>query len=186
MPEQKQLLVTGASGYLGRHLLASARNQGWRVTGTYNTTAARSLDVGQVALRLQDDEAAIERMIRSVSPDAIIHTAALNPGSNAEEMLRINGKGSGRIAAAAARIGARMIHVSSDVVHDGTRAPYRCDAKPSARDPYGRSKALAEELVIAAYPEACIVRTSLIYSLEEVDRSTATFARRLAFEFAWN
>jgi len=180
MAEQKHLLITGASGYLGRHLFVRAQELGWRVTGTFNTTPDRVPGTARAVLDLLDDESAIEATIRSISPTAIIHTAALNPGTNAEDMLRVNGAGSGRVAAAARRIGARLVHVSSDVVHDGTRAPYRTDAAPTATDPYGHSKALAEAAVSRAHPHACIVRTSLIYAFEELDRGTATFARRLA------
>lgn len=180
MAERNHLLVTGASGYLGRQLCARAEESGWRVTGTFNSAKKPPPDIECIPLRLEENETVIEEILRSVSPDAIIHAAALNPAGDPDQMARVNGVGSGRVAAAAARIGARLVYVSSDVVHDGTDAPYGIDASPTARDPYGRSKALGEAAVARADPDACIVRTSLIYSLDAMDRGTASFAQRLA------
>ena len=55
------------------------------------------------------------------------------------------------------------IHLSSDVVFDGTRGRYREEDEPAPVNSYGRSKAEAERLVAGAHPEATVVRTSLIY-----------------------
>ncbi|MCE7939605.1 MAG: aminotransferase class I/II-fold pyridoxal phosphate-dependent enzyme [Chloroflexi bacterium CFX6] len=66
------------------------------------------------------------------------------------------------------------------VVFDGRLAPYADGATPSPVNAYGRAKAAAEAAVAAAHPGAAIVRTSLIYGLAEIDRSTAGFAARLA------
>jgi len=65
------------------------------------------------------------------------------------------------------------------MVHDGTRAPYPVDASPNPITPYGHSKAAAETAVANKKPDAVIVRTSLIYGLDEMDRGTAGFVQRL-------
>ncbi len=94
-------------------------------------------------------------------------------------MEAVNVEGSRRMAAAAAEVRARWIHVSTDVVHDGRRAPYADDAEPTPVGAYPRSKADAERAVLEVLPEAVIVRTSLIYGLQEIDHGTRSFAERL-------
>ena len=64
-------------------------------------------------------------------------------------------------------------------MHDGTAAPYADDAPPTPVGPYARSKAEAEAVVAGLLPGAAIVRTSLIYGLDRVDRSTGGFLERL-------
>ncbi|MCG8460435.1 MAG: sugar nucleotide-binding protein, partial [Holophagales bacterium] len=88
--------------------------------------------------------------------------------------------GSRSVSRAAAELQAALVHVSTDVVHDGRRAPYADDARPTPLFPYARSKAEAEDAVLAEHPRAAIVRTSLIYGLHTMDRGTADFAARLA------
>jgi dTDP-4-dehydrorhamnose reductase len=77
----------------------------------------------------------------------------------------VNAAGSAVVAAAAAQV--RLVHLSTDVVFDGTRGRYREEDEPSPVNAYGRSKLEAERLVAAAHPGATIVRTSLIYGGSE-------------------
>jgi dTDP-4-dehydrorhamnose reductase len=175
------LLVTGASGYLGRRvaLRGAARGDVGRLQAGYS----RSLDrvvAGEPLKVSLDSGSKLEVVIREAAPTAIIHTAAINPGGDPARMGEVNRDGSRRVAEIAREIGARLVHVSSDVVHDGTGAPYGDADPPSARRGYGRSKAEAEDAVLRAHPGAVVVRTSLIYGLEEIDRGTEGFADRLA------
>jgi dTDP-4-dehydrorhamnose reductase len=174
----KRLLVTGGSGYLGQHLTRRAAE-----TFELYTTYHRHLDdirAGQpVALDLTRREEVLQ-LITELRPQAIIHAAAINPGSGSDEEMQIaNAGGSRYVAEGAVAVGARLIHVSTDVVHDGQHAPYADDAPPAPLNGYGRSKAVAEAAVSAVDPQAAIVRTSLIYGLEEMDRGTAGFVERL-------
>jgi dTDP-4-dehydrorhamnose reductase len=77
------------------------------------------------------------------------------------------------LAVAARAVGARLVHVSSDLVFDGEHAPYPDEAPPSPIMDYGRAKAQAEAVVAAIDPGAAIVRPSLIWALEPLDRQTA-------------
>jgi dTDP-4-dehydrorhamnose reductase len=87
----------------------------------------------------------------------VIHTAY----RQVEDAWSINAEGSAVIAAAARDV--RLVHLSSDIVFDGTAGRYREDDPVSPVHAYGRSKAEAERLVAELHPEAAIVRTSLIY-----------------------
>lgn len=154
------LLVTGGSGYLGDWVVRLACDE-WDVTTTYLSHAVgepgadwRHLDVR--------DEAAVVALVGEVRPHVIVHTASLNPGRG-DDFKAVNADGSGNIARAAARVGARLIHLSTDMLFDGQKGNYVEEDLPNPITLYGRSKALAEEQVHISGAEAVIVRTSLIY-----------------------
>jgi dTDP-4-dehydrorhamnose reductase len=150
------ILVTGASGYLGRELLAQARAAGRDATGTHltNATADVSLDVC--------DRAAVDDLMARVRPGAVVHTAYVQDG---DRMRKVNVDGAAHVAAAAARHGARLIHLSTDLVFDGELArPYREDDRPGPVNEYGASKLDGERAVLGTHGYALVVRTSLIYA----------------------
>jgi len=101
------------------------------------------------------DAEAMRRAVEGV--DAVIHT----PYRQGEGEWETNVEGSAAVAAAAG--GRRLVHLSSDVVFDGTRGRYREDDEPSPVNSYGRSKAEAERRVRELHDEAVLARTSLIY-----------------------
>jgi dTDP-4-dehydrorhamnose reductase len=67
------------------------------------------------------------------------------------------------VAGAASEAGARLVHLSTDLVFDGRKGRYREEDVPAPVNDYGRSKAEAERRVAGAHPGATIARTSLIY-----------------------
>lgn len=139
-----RLHVTGASGYLGAELV--------RVSGASGE---------RVEIR---NAAAVEALFRRLRPDAIVHTAYRQDGEGARE---ITVAGAANVARAAAAVGARLVHLSTDVVFDGRLGrAYREDDQLSPVTEYGRAKAEAEARVLDAHPGALLVRTSLIYGGE--------------------
>jgi dTDP-4-dehydrorhamnose reductase len=169
-----RILVTGGSGYLGEWVVRLARSH-WDVTATYlNRPVDREEDEPGVTWHRLDvrDGAAVGDLVHQVRPAVIVHTAALNPGQGTG-FEATNAAGSRHVARAAAACGARLIHVSTDVVFDGERGNYVEEDPPAPITPYGRSKALAEAEVRASGAEALIVRTSLIYGWRpRPDRNT--------------
>jgi dTDP-4-dehydrorhamnose reductase len=154
-----RLFVTGLGGYLGRAIAAAAHAHGHGVAGTVRTSpappAARAFEIDV------RDEAALDAALAETRPDAVLHTAYVQHGDG---MHAINVDGSAAVARAARRAGARLVHVSSDVVFAGDlgRAVREEDPVAPVTD-YGRSKADAEAAVRAADAGAVLVRTSLIY-----------------------
>lgn len=155
-----RLLVTGASGFLGAAVMRQAGAR-FDVLGTYLTRAC----AGAVALDIRDDDA-VRRLCREFQPQAIVHTAYEK--SSTDVIIA----GSARIAEAAARHGARLAHLSTDVIFDGKRGRYGENDAPAPLLPYGAAKLAAEGAVRAACPAAVLVRTSLIYGRDGTDASS--------------
>lgn len=167
MATRPVVAVTGATGYLGTRLVSLLGEQ------------AHVEPIGRAQGVDLTDRVALHAALREVEPDAVIHTAAANPGRPPEQFDPVNRIGTMAVAEACAARRVRLVHVSTDVVFDGRHGPYDDDAATSPINEYGRSKAAAEEAVAGLCPNAAIVRTSLIYGTHAIDRSTAGFAERL-------
>lgn len=156
-----KLLITGGSGYLGGELIRQALDHGtWDITATYASNQCELAGVRFLPLDLRNHEAT-SALIREVTPDVIIHTAYVQ---REPDLQAITAEGAGHVARAARDSGARLIHMSSDALFDGERSgSYTEDDVPSPITAYGEAKAAAERLVASFYPDALIVRTSLIY-----------------------
>jgi dTDP-4-dehydrorhamnose reductase len=102
------------------------------------------------------DRSAVSALISSVCPTVVVNTAYV------ASQWAPTADGAASVALAAARVGARLVHVSSDAVHGGRPTPYPDDAAPSPVNPYGAAKAAAETAVAALDPAALMIRTSLI------------------------
>jgi dTDP-4-dehydrorhamnose reductase len=84
-------------------------------------------------------------------------------GEGRERAFDINGAAVGHVAAAAERAGARLLHVSTDYVFDGTaREPYREDSPTAPLSVYGQSKLDGERRALT-HPRALVVRTSWLF-----------------------
>jgi dTDP-4-dehydrorhamnose reductase len=145
----RRLFITGLAGLLGGEL--AARAEGWSVAGS---VFQRPGPPGVEAVRLDvRDEDAVRAALRDA--DVVVHTAYRQD----DESITVDG--ADVVARCAPR---RLIHLSSDVIFSGALGrPLREDDPVDPVTDYGRWKARAEELVLAARPDALAVRTSLIY-----------------------
>lgn len=153
-----RVLVTGASGMLGRDLVRTFQSDGWSVD------AATHAD-----LDITDAAACRERVAHAdLVINAAAYTAVDAAESHEEEAFATNAWGAGTIASAAERAGARLVHISTDYVFDGTRNdPYPESAALSPIQAYGRSKAEGERQVLAAHPEGTIIlRSAWLYGAQ--------------------
>jgi len=118
---------------------------------------------------LLEDRAAVLAGLRAARPDVVINAAAYTAVDRAEAeealALAINGEGAGHVAEAADRIGAPLLHLSTDYVFDGTLArPYREEDPTGPQSAYGRSKLLGERLAAERCADSVIVRTAWLFS----------------------
>lgn len=167
-----RILITGGSSYLGQQLVPQAKAAGHTVHYTFYQNNPTLPGTGyQLDIR---DETAVRTLIFSLQPEIIIHLI----GSTAAMAVAIR-QGTGNVLWAAREIGARLIHLSTDAIFSGEAAPYDETAVPDPMTPYGRAKADAEAIV-QQHPNSVIIRTSLIYGLEQMDHGTRWMASALA------
>ncbi len=151
------VLVTGATGQLGRAVVASA--------------AARGVDVygcSHDALPVEDRDA-VQRVFDAQRPTTVLHCGAWTDVDGCERdperAERVNGGGTAHLVDACAERGAGLIYVSTDFVFDGAaRSPYPPEHDPRPLSAYGRSKLSGERAVLErAAPRHCVVRTSWVF-----------------------
>ena len=103
------------------------------------------------------DADAVLALFRDTRPDVVMHTAYRQDGDGATEVVV---EGSANVAHAATAVGARLIHLSTDVDCDGRKGrAYVEEDAPAPCTTYGRAKAAAEVRVVEAAPDRSIVRT---------------------------
>lgn len=161
-----RVLIAGGVGLLGHALLASAPS-GLELRATYHerqpepewSARFRPMDVC--------DEPGVMAAIEEFRPDVVIHAASIGSVDLAERepdrVRRVNIGGLQVVMRACARVGARLIFISSNAVFDGRHPPYDEHAPRSAANEYGRLKIEAEELVESSGLPNAIVRPILMY-----------------------
>jgi dTDP-4-dehydrorhamnose reductase len=152
------VLITGAAGQLGREL------QETLPAGV----EASAYDAG--ALDVTRPEA-VQAVLESERPAVIINAAAFTAVDQAEaepdRARAVNALGAAHVAKAARQLGARMLHLSTDYVFDGTHPrPYTPDDRPNPVSVYGRTKLEGErEVARICEGQALIVRTAWLYGV---------------------
>ncbi|MGK2877375.1 MAG: dTDP-4-dehydrorhamnose reductase [Solirubrobacterales bacterium] len=153
-----KILITGAGGMLGHDTAAAA-----------NAVHHEVAEYTRAQLDITSPNAVLEVFEREL-PAVVINCAAWTDVDGAEsneiDTYLVNESGAGNVSAAAAAIGARIIHISTDYVFDGSkREPYVESDKVGAIGVYGESKLAGERAVIAANPRHLIVRTSWLFGM---------------------
>jgi dTDP-4-dehydrorhamnose reductase len=153
---QRQLLVTGATGTLGRAFgrLCAARGLAHRLT------TRAELDLS--------DPGSIARVLEEPAPWAVVNAAGYVRVDDAEvevdACMAANRDGAAALTEGCGARGIPLVTFSTDLVFDGAKdAPYVETDRVAPLNVYGRSKAEAEQLVLAARGDALVVRTSAFF-----------------------
>ncbi|KAG2210976.1 hypothetical protein INT47_000136 [Mucor saturninus] len=167
-----KVIVTGASGLLGRPTVREFKNAGCEVIGT---AYSRAKD-GLVKLDLTDS-AAVENFVDEFQPDVVVHCAAERRPDVAEQdhdgVLRLNVETPKALGRICKKRGIMLIYISTDYVFDGTAPPYEVDDKPNPLQFYGETKLGGEEAIKSEYPEAVILRVPILYGPTEYNGESA-------------
>jgi dTDP-4-dehydrorhamnose reductase len=152
-----RILLTGKTGQVGYELERRLQGLGEII----------ALGRGQMDLR---DLNQLREVIRAVKPALIINPAAYTAVDKAESepgiAMRVNAEAPAVMAAEARRLGAAMIHYSTDYVLDGTKTtPYTEEDPPNPKSVYGRTKLAGEHAIQAAGIPYLILRTSWVYGI---------------------
>ena len=161
-----KVLITGGSGLLGSYAATQAAKAGWETWATYSGHPVEIPGCRMVQLDIRDP-AQVDKALAEIKPDAVIHSAALVRPDECEvrrrETFEVNVLGTYNVIAASEKIGAHLVHVSTDLVFNGEHNPYKPDDPLSPPNYYGLSKAAAEAAVYAAGVPWAIVRTTTLY-----------------------
>lgn len=154
----KKILVTGANGQLGQCLQ--------HISDSYTQYEFVFADKTTMPL---DNQSKMAAYINDIEPDIIINTAAYTAVDKAESESElafvINADAIGFLGELAAEKNIRLIHISTDYVFNGEgQSPYLENHPTAPINVYGASKLKGEQLLLAANPQACIIRTSWVYS----------------------
>lgn len=151
-----RILVTGASGQLGYDVERELERRGIEHLGT----SSRELDI--------TDRAAVEHLMQSYRPDAVIHCAAYTKVDLAEDeperCWAVNADGTRNLAAACRKTGAKLLYISTDYVFPGTgERSYETGDPTGPVNTYGRSKLAGELAVQSLLEKYFIVRISWVF-----------------------
>ncbi len=158
MKPKLRIAVTGIKGQVARAIAEAAVTAGDIV----------ALPLGRPDFDLSRPES-IPFAIKAARPDVIINTAAYTAVDDAERnedlAFAVNARGAGVVSAAAASIGAPLIHISTDYVFSGDKSgAYVEEDATEPRSAYGRTKLAGEVAVLEANPRSIVLRTSWVYA----------------------
>ncbi|MBF0237559.1 MAG: NAD(P)-dependent oxidoreductase [SAR324 cluster bacterium] len=160
-----RLLITGASGFLGWNLCQQLKHQ-FEIIGTCHQHPMRMHGIFTVPINLAQ-LGDLQHFFEDIRPDAVIHTAAYSQPNFCEthrnETDPLNVMVPGRLADLCAHRKIPLVFTSSDMVFDGNHPPYDEESTVNPINYYGTQKALAEQKVMAHYPEAVICRMPLMF-----------------------
>ncbi|ALP62199.1 dTDP-4-dehydrorhamnose reductase [Paraburkholderia caribensis] len=151
----RTILVTGVNGQVGFELARSLQGLG-RVV---------AVDRSVVDLSNPDQ---LRAAVREIRPDLIVNPAAYTAVDKAEAefdlAMRINGQAPGILAEEAKKLGAALIHYSTDYVFNGDKlGSYLEDDATDPQNAYGRTKLAGEQAVAATGVDHAVFRTSWVY-----------------------
>ena len=162
-----RVLITGCNGLLGQKLIKQAPNN-VKILGVdlhsepFLTSEQFSFENLDITKRPK-----VIELVRRFEPEWIVNTAALTDVDacevEKEKCWRLNVEAVGHLVRAAAKIGARVLQLSSDYVFDGKKGPYSEEENPNPICYYGKSKLASENILRMADSKHVIARTAVLY-----------------------
>ncbi len=172
----KKLLITGASGLLGRSLVKHCASR-FNVTGTYLNREFKPDNCRLYKLDLTDN-AELENLLDQIRPAVVIHTGGISSieycEKHQQEAEEVNYRATAQLAAFCTQRGIRLVYLSTDMVFDGEKGDYSETDNPSPINHYGQTKFLAEKAIGEICENYAIARINLVYGHGEAVKKTIT------------
>jgi len=170
----RPILIFGASGLLGTHLVRRLAEQGrFPVAIAHNRKAQFPVGVPAYRTPITEPEV-VRKTMHRYHPAAVINCAAFTDVDGCERdpglAARVNTLGAENIARAAKEVGARLVQLSTDYVFDGTAGPGDENARPHPINVYGKTKHDAETGVRNADPQSLVIRAASFIGKGPQDR----------------
>lgn len=166
-----KVLLTGASGFLGRHLLDAAPPAAHILAQSRRALSLPAIQALPFDLTSENWQSHLPTDV-----DVVIHTAAESNPNRCEQhpaiAEAINYQATIRLADFARDIGARFIFTATDLIFDGEKGNYNELDKPAPVNFYGKTKLRAEEYLLRNHPDAVSIRCALIFGKPHDDRMT--------------
>ena len=148
-----KILLTGASGLLGNAYAEAASRRGHTITALYNTRKPIAHGIKQCIQADAQELEKITTLILEWWPDVIVNCAAISSpaevDANPELAEKINVALPRHLSQLSTHLGARFLHISTDMVFDGrSREPYRSTDMPCPQNLYGQTKLMAEREIL--------------------------------------
>lgn len=168
MSAQRNVLITGAAGFVAGHVARALAASGFRVAGLDRVAAPAGAPFAEFCRCDLLDERALAELSAGRAFDAVVHLAGALPGAVARgELFAINAGGTSAVLERFARPGGHVVLFSSGLVYGKQPAPFHEAMACAPVVPYGQSKLAAEALVDgwarATRAAATVLRPSVIY-----------------------
>jgi dTDP-4-dehydrorhamnose reductase len=174
-----KVFVTGVGGQLGHDVMNELAKRGYQGTGSDLAPVCSGVADGSAVTKMPyvsldiTDKRAVEKAVREVSPDVVIHCAAWTAVDLAEEeenikkVHLINAEGTQNLADVCRQLDCKMVYISTDYVFNGQGTePWKPDCKDyQPLNVYGQTKLEGEQAVVNTLEKYFVVRIAWVFGL---------------------
>jgi len=161
--DKQRLLVIGANGFLGSHVLEAAKSAGKFDVHLADRSASKDAGIEELDIA---NAASVESAFQHTSPAMVLLLAAISDIDKCESApqlaFAVNAQGAENVANACARHNAKLLFTSTAAVFDGAQHGYSEEDQPNPLSVYGKTKVWAEEAVSKLLPSAITLRIALV------------------------
>ena len=162
----KNILITGGNGQLGHSLNIFFESKNYNIDNLSFNVFFTSLNNLSCPLNLTSLDN-VSKLIKDIEPDYIINCAALTNVDFCEEHRKESYEVNVRIVKniiSSMPIKSKLIHISTDYIFDGEKAPYKEGDIPNPINYYGKTKLEAENIIRSSQRKYIIIRTGSLFS----------------------
>lgn len=167
-----RVMVVGASGLLGQHMMSAGKGMGLSMTGTFNTVDEGIPGTIQMDITEPDS---VSRGLEAACPELVVLCAAMTNVDQCERepdaAYRVNMEGALNVAAECRSAGVKLVYISTDYVFNGLKGMRYHEFEPA--DPlsvYAKSKLEGERVTLDASRNNLVCRVSVVYGWNRVGK----------------